>query len=225
MGSEMCIRDRLKNVPFFLDLAINQLQDLAGRCTFEQFARNEPILIEGDIGERLYILESGSAKVFIGDSAEEELVLFIMLPGDYVGDIALLDDSSRSASVVALEPSTALCISKSDFQRLLDNSPGLARSIILSLTRRLREDNKRIRSLALDPVYRRLRDKLYELAVPVENSDLFTLPRKFSHRALGAMIGASRKMVSKILSDLIVGGYIELQDGVLLITKRLPKDW
>ncbi len=215
----------LKNVPLFLGLAPDQLDDLASRCAVEKFCRNETILTEGDIGERLYILESGSAQVFVGNQSDEVLVLFIMQPGDFVGDIALLDDSSRSASVVALEPSTALCISKNDFQRLLDNSPGLARSIILSLTRRLREDNKRIRSLALDPVYRRLRDKIYELAVPLENSELYTLPRRFSHRELGAMIGASRKMVSKILSDLIVGGYIELQDGVVVINIQLPKDW
>ena len=215
----------LKQVPLFLDLANDQLDDLASRCTVESFSANEVILHEGGIGEQLYILESGTAKVYVGNPPDEELVLFFMQHGDFVGDIALLDDSFRSASVVALDPCVTLCISKIDFHRLLDGNPDLARSIILSLTRRLREDNKRIRSLALDPVYRRLRDKLYELAITAEKSEFLTLPRKFTHREIGAMIGASRKMVSKLLSDLVVGGYIEFQTRIIVIVKKLPKDW
>ena len=167
-------------------------------------------------------MESGSAKVFVGNLADEGLVLFIMQPGDFVGDIALLDESFRSASLVVLEASTALCFSKGDFHRLLDYSPGMVRSIILSLTRRLRKDSKRIRSLVLDLVYRRLREKFYEPAVLVENSELLILLRRFSHRELGTMIGAFRQMVSKVLSDSIFGGYVELRDGVLVIVRMLP---
>lgn len=218
-------RELLRCVPIFADLAADLLDDLAKSCETVHFARNETILNEGDLGEHLYILESGSAKVFIGNNPDEELVLFIMQEGDYVGDIALLDDSSRSASVVALESSAALCISKEDFKRLLDSNSETSRSIILSLTRRLREDNKRIRSLALDPVYRRLRDKLYELADDLEHDETTALSRKYSHRELGAMIGASRKMVGNILSDLIVGEYIEQRDGIIFIRRTLPQDW
>ena len=98
----------------------------------------------------------------------------------------------------------------------------MVRSIILSLTRRLRKDSKRIRSLVLDLVYRRLREKFYEPAVLVENSELLILLRRFSHRELGTMIGAFRQMVSKVLSDSIFGGYVELRDGVLVIVRMLP---
>ena len=151
--------------------------------------------------------------------------MFYMQRGDYVGDIALLDDSARCASVVALERSTALGISKADFCDVMEANPDLARAIILSLTRRLREDNNRIRSLALDPVYRRLREKLYELAIPIDGSDVLQLQRKFSHRELGSMIGASRKMVGNILSDLYLGEFIAMEGQRLVIMKQLPKNW
>ena len=75
----------------------------------------------------------------------------------------------------------------------------------------------------LDLVYRRLRDNFYEPAVPVENSELLILLRRFSHRELGTMIGASRKMVSKVLSDSIFGGYVELRDSVLVIVRCFRK--
>jgi CRP/FNR family cyclic AMP-dependent transcriptional regulator len=189
------------------------------------FPGYEQILVEGEAGTCLFVLRSGSAKVCIGNGQDEELVLFYMQRGDYVGDIALLDDSARCASVVALERSTALGISKADFCDVMEANPDLPRAIILSLTRRLREDNNRIRSLALDPVYRRLREKLYELAIPVDGTENLQLPRKFSHRELGSMIGASRKMVSKILSDLYFGDFIEVEDRKLLIRKPLPRDW
>lgn len=65
-----------KNVALFQDLITDQLDDLASRTTVEQFARNESILNEGDIGEHLYILESGSAKPFVSNQVDEELAFY-----------------------------------------------------------------------------------------------------------------------------------------------------
>ncbi len=217
--------DLLALVPIFAGLDKEILCQLAERANYREFAENAFLMHEGDPGECLYIIESGGTKVYVGGDADaKELVLYFMEPGDYVGDIALLDEHARSATVLAIEPTTTLALPKEDFMWLLHINDEVRRSIILSLTRRLRQDNMRQLSLAQDPEYRRLRSKLYELSV--ENSDgTFSTKRKFRHRDLASMIGSSRKMVSKLLGDLVYGEYLEISEDKLTIVKKLPKDW
>ena len=96
--------------------------------------------------------------------------------------------------------------------------------IIRTLTRRLRDATGGIRSLAMDNVYRRLADKLVELS-NVDDQGVISLHKRYSHQDLGNMIGASREMVGKVISELLHGEYIEIRDKRIFITKTLPRNW
>ncbi len=214
----------LKQVYLFKHLDDAALQAIATQTREVTFKKNAIVMTEGDVGETMYVIRSGSVKVFVSDDEGKELILYHQDAGSIVGDIALLDDAPRSASVSALEATTALMISKQRFLDLLREHPDLSIGIIRSLTHRLREATEGSRRLALDNVYQRLTDKLTELKV-TNSKDQDHLPRKFSHQELGNMIGASREMVGKVMAELIKGEYVELDDGILYLLKKFPKDW
>ncbi len=214
----------LKQVYLFKHLEDTELQAIAAQTREVSFKKNAILMTEGDIGESMYIIRSGSVKVFVSDSDGKELILYHQNAGSIVGDIALLDDAPRSASVTATEATHALMISKAKFLDLLREHPELSIGVIRSLTQRLREATEGSRRLALDNVYQRLTDKLTELKV-TDSKDQDHLPRKFSHQELGNMIGASREMVGKVMAELIKGEYVEVDDGILYLRKKFPKDW
>lgn len=214
----------LRPVELFQHLSEEQLSLLAEHSREVQFRKNAILMTEGDAGESMYVIQSGTVKVFVSDEDGKELVLYEQGSGAVIGDIALLDDEPRSASVSTLEKTTALMIGKSSFIQCLKESPEMSLGIIRSLTQRLRQATEGSRSLALDNVYRRLADKLQELGVDrTDNS--FRLEKKYSHQDLGNMIGASREMVGKVMAELVKGEYLQIQDGVIHVLKKLPRNW
>lgn len=216
--------DVLRPVELFQHLNEEQLSMLAEHSREVQFRKNAILMTEGDAGESMYVIQSGLVKVFVSDDDGKELILYEQGAGAVIGDIALLDDEPRSASVSTLDKTTALMIGKSSFIQCLKDSPEMSLGIIRSLTQRLRHATEGSRSLALDNVYRRLADKLQELSVD-KTETTARLEKKYSHQDLGSMIGASREMVGKVMAELVKGEYIELQDGIIYILKRLPRNW
>lgn len=214
----------LRPVELFQHLNDEQLSKLAAHSREVQFRKNAILMTEGDAGESMYVIQSGLVKVFVSDEDGKELVLYEQGAGAVIGDIALLDDEPRSASVSTLDKTTALMIGKSGFIQCLNESPEMGLGIIRSLTQRLRHATEGSRSLALDNVYRRLADKLQELSVGDLETKLH-MEKKYSHQELGNMIGASREMVGKVMAELVKGEYIQLQDGVIHILKKLPRNW
>lgn len=222
----------LKHVELFSHLTAEQLEQLALQARELSFRKHAVIMNEGDPGESMYIVKGGTVKVFVSDEDGHELVLYEQGPGAAIGDIALLDNEPRSASVMALEACTVLSIGKQAFLDCLMQSPETAINIIRSLTARLRDATEGSRRLALDNVYRRLADKLHELAgidpavgVDTESAQPPHLPKKYSHQELGNMIGASREMVGKIMAELVKGEYVEVRDGRLHLLRKLPRNW
>jgi len=214
----------LRHVDLFQHLTEQQLEDLAAQTRELSFRKHAVLMTEGDAGESMYVIKSGSVKVYVSDDEGRELVLYQQGKGAVIGDISLLDDEPRSASVSTLEPTTVLMIGKQAFLESLRTSPEMAINIIRSLTQRLRDATEGSRSLALDNVYRRLADKLQELCTGDEDTSLATL-RKYSHQELGNMIGASREMVGKVMAELVKGEYIEVRDGRIHLLRKLPRNW
>jgi len=214
----------LRPVELFQHLNEEQLSLLAEHSREVQFRKHAILMTEGDAGESMYVIQSGLVKVFVSDEDGKELVLYEQGAGAVIGDIALLDDEPRSASVSTLDKTSALMIGKSSFIQCLKESPEMSLGIIRSLTQRLRHATEGSRSLALDNVYRRLADKLQELSID-KTGTTARLEKKYSHQDLGNMIGASREMVGKVMAELVKGEYIELQDGIIYILKKLPRNW
>ena len=91
----------LKNIPLFADLDDVEMEFLSRRAVTRQYPRNTIFMTEGDYSDSLYCILSGRVKVFLNDDEGKEVILNVQGPGEYFGELALLDSGPRSASVMA----------------------------------------------------------------------------------------------------------------------------
>ena len=109
----------LKSVPMFASIPDEQLRMLATVVSRRAVPRNSVIMAAGDPIDSLYIVISGRLKVMMSDADGKEVILSLIGRGEFFGEMGLIDDSPRSASVVAIEPCELLSITKRDFRKCL----------------------------------------------------------------------------------------------------------
>jgi CRP/FNR family cyclic AMP-dependent transcriptional regulator len=205
----------LRNVPLFSVLPESQLMLLTGLVGRKSFPRGTTIISAGDSTDSLYVIISGRLKVMMSDDEGREVILAMLGPNEFFGEMGLIDDAPRSATVVALEACELLSLSKRDFKKCLEDNFELSMTVMRGLVRRLREADKKIGSLALMDVYGRVARLLLEMAENVDGEKIVT--RKLAKQDIAKMIGASREMVSRVMKDLQEGGYIEARGNTILI--------
>ena len=209
----------LRNVPLFSVLPENQLSLLTSVVSRRSFARHKTIIAAGDATESLYVVISGRLKVMMSDDEGREVILAILGPTEYFGEMGLLDDSPRSATVVTLEACELLVLSKRDFNACLQENFEMATTVMRGLVKRLREADEKIGSLALMDVYGRVARLLLEMAETIDGQKIVT--RKIAKQDIAKMIGASREMVSRVMKDLQTGGFIEVRAGSIFIRDNI----
>ena len=213
----------IKNISLFEGLPDEDLQAISDLAVTRQYPKNTLIICEGDHSDSLYIVLTGKVKVFLNDEEGKEVTLNIQGEGEYFGELAMLDDAPRSASVMTLEETRLAVVSKSAFDECLENNPKIALTVIRGLARRLRELTENVRSLALMDVYGRVAHTLLDLAE--EKDGKLVVGQRLTQRDIASMVGASREMVSRILRDLTAGGYISSKNKIITINERLPSAW
>lgn len=128
----------LKQVPLFHQLSLNELQVIAAATTEEKFEAGKTLMRQGERGDKLFILVKGKVLVNIDGEGEEAKTIASHGGGSVVGEMSLLDDEPRSATVVAAELTHALTLERDAFKRLLYQYPEIADSLLRELVRRLR---------------------------------------------------------------------------------------
>ena len=199
----------LKGVPLFSLFSDAQLSQLLTCVQHRSYPRNAFILRAGEETDALYLVLSGRVKVLIPDEEGHEVILSIIGPQEYFGEMGLLDDQPRSASVETLESCEMLRLSKAGFTNILKDNFELAMLIIRNLVKRLREADRKIESLALIDVYGRVARLLLDMA---ENLDgKWVVEHAPPKQEIARMIGASREMVSRVVKDLHGKGLIRAE--------------
>ncbi|MFN4326295.1 MAG: Crp/Fnr family transcriptional regulator [Azonexus sp.] len=205
----------LRNVPLFSgldDLELEKLSKVSGRKRVE---RGAFIVRSGENTDSLYFLLVGRAKVTNVDEEGREIILAWLGPGEFFGEMGLIDGSPRSANVVAVEACELLFLSKDAFQRCLQDNFQVAQKLMKTLVMRLREADRKIESLALLDVYGRVARLLLDLSEIADGRRV--IRKKMSKQDMAKMIGASREMVSKVMRDLESSGYICYEGDLLVI--------
>jgi len=129
--------DYLATVSLFSHLQEEDLQRLANKSRYCTFKFGEQIIKEGERDDCLYILISGKVNVFKSYRTKKEKRLRTLQPPAYFGEIALIDDLVRSATVVAMRDTKTLCLDKLNLDREIEKSPVIAKKLLLMLNRRL----------------------------------------------------------------------------------------
>ncbi len=213
----------LADIPLFSELAPEDLRLISDHGVTRSYPKNTILINEGDHSDSLYVILEGKVKVFTSDEHGKEFILSMQEAGDYFGELSLIDDSPRSASVMTLEKCRMCVISKADFQRCLEENPALAFELIRSLARRIRSLTERVRNLALLDVYGRVARTLLDMAT--EQDGNLVIEQRLTHQDIANMVGASREMVSRIMKDLTAGGYVRVSNRKIIIPGKLPPAW
>jgi CRP/FNR family cyclic AMP-dependent transcriptional regulator len=198
------------------------LRKIAAGGVVRSFPKNTILINEGEQGDSLYLVVSGRVKVFASNAAGREFVLSFFGPGEYVGEMSL-DGSPRSASVMTVEPTTCAIINRASFREFILVHPDVALHLIEKLIQRVRVATENIKSLALSDVYGRLVRLITALAV--ERNGKLIVPEKLTQQAIAERVGASRDMISRLMRDLVAGGYLAIEDKTITILKKPPPGW
>ena len=212
--------DLIRRVPLFSMLTNDQAQGIADSVVKKRFRRGEIIVEHGRKSNALFILLNGRARVLTADSRGREVILAVLQPGDYVGEMSLIDDAPHSATVRAEVQTDMLVLGRAEFARCLPESSSLSYAIMHGLVQRLRAADRQIESLALLDVYGRVARALLEMAET--DGERKIIRNKVSRQDLAKVVGASREMVSRVMKDLEERGMIEtLETGSVVIKQRL----
>lgn len=198
------------------------VQAIAETGDVRHFPAKAIFINEGDHSDSLYIILSGKVKVYSSSESGKELIFNVHGPGDYIGEMSL-DGEPRSASVVALEPTTCSVVSGKQLREFIALHPDFAIHLIYKLIRRARIVSQNLKSLALLDVYGRIVRLLLELAET--DGDKMVIRQKLTHQDIADRVGSSREMVSRILKDLTTGGYLSMQEKIITLHKKPPSAW
>ncbi len=199
-----------QGIPLFSGLDDSEQQLLLRVANRRSYPRHTLLIQENDIGESLYLLRTGRAKVYLSEPDGREVILSILSAGDFFGEMALLDEQPCSANVMTMDACEFFVISKVDFRRCLAANAGLAANLLQAMSRRLREADQQIESLALKDVQARVQQILRQLAQLEEGR--LVVPARLTHRDIAGMAGASREMVTRVFRHLEASGFVRV-DG------------
>ena len=205
--------ESLRAIPLFSRVGDEDLEEIASHLIERRFPKNATVVEEGLAGDYMYIIREGRAKVTKASEDGREKIMNFLETGSFFGDMALLGNSLRSASVKTLEPSRLLALSRRDFLGLLRSNADLALAVIEELANRLRETNEQASSMSFQGVKERARG-LFER---IGRADESRHPGKLltpalTHQQIADMIGTSRETVTRAIKQLKQEGWLE-QEG------------
>lgn len=191
----------LAQVAIFAGLDADGLRELASAARRRTFRSGEVIFHRDDPGQVLYVIRTGKVKIYITSQDGQEVSLAVFGPGDYFGELALLDGQPRSASAVAIEPAETYTLQRTDFINAVMHHPRIAIQVMNVLSRRLRQTDAMIEDLLFLDVHGRVAKKLLELAElhGARTADGIRIELRLTQGELAAMVGASRESVNKVM--------------------------
>jgi len=207
----------------FRGLSPEDIDGIARHGTAKSYSKGTMLINEGDTSNFMYVILEGRVKVFVSDEKGKEAILNLQGPGELFGELTLIDDVPRSASVVTLTPARLAFVSRAEFMSCLSEYPDIAMKLLAGMTRRIRELTDLAKNLALNDVYGRVAKTLFRLAK--EKEGRLVVGQRLTHQDIADMVGASREMVSRIMKDLTTGGYIGTENRIITIKGKLPPGW
>jgi CRP-like cAMP-binding protein len=212
--------DALARCLLFAGANEEMLKSLANRMRRRKFRRNEVIFHQGDPGDSLHIVASGAVKILLPSAEGEEAIIATLRPGDFFGELALLDGATRSATAAALEASETLTLPRPVLMELTGTVPGLGDALLVGLAKELRRLTSQVEELHFLDLAGRLAMRLTRLAQEAQPdaSGKISLAWPYTQSDLAAMIGGTRQSVNRLLAQLVDEGLIEIQPDALVIT-------
>jgi CRP/FNR family transcriptional regulator, cyclic AMP receptor protein len=209
----------LRNVPIFAELEEKDLLRVVKLGTSQKYKKGNIVVLEQESGAALFVIITGKVKVVRMDEDGREVILSMFGPGEFFGEMSLLDGLARSASVVATVKSELFMIHRRDFLELLNEFPTVTISLLAELAMRLRKADMQIKSLSLKDAEGRVASVMLILADDVGifrkgKVEIDDLPLQ---QDIANMAGTSRETVSRMIHLFIEGGEVQMKGNKLII--------
>jgi CRP/FNR family cyclic AMP-dependent transcriptional regulator len=207
----------LENVPIFADLEEPDLKKIEKLGLRKKYKKGNIVVLEKEMGAALFVIISGKVKIVRTDEDGREVILSIFGPGEFFGEMSLLDGLARSASVVALAKAELFMIHRRDFLKLVNEHPQVAISLLGELTTRLRKADTQIKSLSLKDASGRVANVILMLAddIGVFRKGKVEIDELPLQQDMANMAGTSRETVSRMLHQFIREGHVQLEGNKL----------
>ena len=212
----MAHEELLARTDFFTDAPPSVVRELAAAGSELHLIRGDVIFRAGDVADALYLVISGRIAIAIANPIDHrETVVALMDSGDLFGEMAMLDEGTRSAMARALEPSTVLTIPFDPVVTAFRSDPTLLWAVTRLLAQRLRVMDEALADSVFLDVTGRTAKRLLELS---DGQEEFMLP--ITQEELAGMVGASRERVNKAIASFIRLGWIDQHERRYTIIKR-----
>ncbi len=203
------IADYLGYQPLFAPLSPKERVDLATRMHPKHFARNEVVFHRDDPATHLYLIATGTVKISVEEEGGQEVVIALVRGGDIFGELALFDESQRSATVIALTDTTAFTLAARDFMDVLVHNTAAMRQLLALLARRIRHSTEHIEDLVFLDLPGRVAKCLID-----QNELLGSTGRVgLTQEEIASFVGATRVAVNRVLVELERRGFLKLGRG------------
>jgi CRP/FNR family transcriptional regulator, cyclic AMP receptor protein len=221
----MDVRELLRSVPIFSDVEDPGIETLTRVVARKVYPKDGVVFFENEAGDTLFMILTGRIKVTILGDDGREIILTVLGPGDFFGEMSLLDNEPRSATAIATEETELVSLQRADFETVLSDNKEIALGLIRILTQRLRRADQQIETLALLDVYGRVARLIVDLAKEEGRrlKDGRVAFRRATHQEIANHIGTTRETVTRILKDLERAGRIKVEGRELVVPADYEK--
>lgn len=186
----------LQHVPIFHNMPPQFLRHLAQVAICRRFRAGDVLCAKGEASSTLFVLLKGQVMVVGVDDEGREVLLNLLKPGDFFGELSLIDGKPRSADVIALTDGEALLVRRSDFIALMERMPHLFWQLLQAMAKRIRETDELVMRMAWLNAQERVAWALLEFA-----DSKGKLPSWLSVSILARRCGLARETASRIVSQ------------------------
>lgn len=207
----------LARVPVFSTLQAADLERIAQLAVPRGFETGQVVFREGDHSDTCYVVHLGRVRAVHQHDDGRTITLATFGPGDIFGELALFEDERRSATVEALQPTSAVAVLGPDMRRLMSEHPQIAMRLLIALGRRLRESNERLARRSFQTVQSRVASALSELVGQAQSPPDRDVAIRTTQADLAKLAGSSRESASRFLAVLERAGVISQGRGHLTV--------
>jgi CRP/FNR family transcriptional regulator, cyclic AMP receptor protein len=221
------VDDVLMQAPLFSALDPAAASALRSATTVVRLSKGQILFHEGDLGDRLYVVEDGKVKLGTTSSDGRDTLLAVVGPGEMIGELSLFDPGPRTATATALTEAVVRGLGHDALRPWLAGRPEVAEPLLRALAQRLRKTNEAMSDLVFSDVPGRVAKAIIDLGerFGVPSSDGLQVTHDMTQEELAQLVGASRETVNKALADFAQRGWLRLEARavILLDVERLAK--
>jgi len=204
-------------VVLFTGLGEADVASLAAHLRRRRYARGEVVFLRDDPGDSLFIVKSGVIRIVLTSPEGKEITLAVRGPGDFFGELALLDGEPRSADAVAQGPAELLLLEREDFLALVDDRPSVAVALLKVLSKRLRQASQTVEDAAFLDVPARLAIAILRLLDAQIDQPGTMIAARLTQAELAAMVGTRRESINRWLRFYEEQGLIRYDRGQITV--------